>query len=103
MISFVLTMLLGIGQFFILKEVLSNALGGKPIKMFLMLLLKFALYGAVISLVFLVLKENVYLSAAGFCVGLPGAVAVYAIKHFLFSDKKLHGKGDENIESVDDN
>ena len=95
MISFVLMMALGIGQFIILKLLLGAVLKGDFKKTAIYMLVKFALYGAVLPLVFLVLKENIYFAAAGFCVGLPGAVAFFGIFTLLknVSEKK---KGDES-------
>lgn len=101
LLSFVLMALLGCGQFFVLKFLLENVLDGNMKKTVLLLLMKLALYGAVLPVIFFVLKENILLSAAGFCVGLPGAVAVFAVKNILFSkNKKSDGKGDDKVETT---
>lgn len=104
MVSFIVTALLGVVQFFILKSFLESALSGKMKKMCLMLLLKFALYGTVIPLVFIVINENIYLSAAGFCLGIVGTVAVYGVKQLISGKKqKTDGiQGDDGIGSVSD-
>lgn len=104
LLSFVLMAMLGFGQFFVLKYLLKNVLDGNMKKTLVFLLLKLALYGIGLPVVFIVLKEDILLSASGFCVGLPGAVLVFAIKNILFAkNKKSDGKGDDKVEATLDN
>ncbi len=95
MISFILMVLLGVCQFFVLKRLLLAVLKGDFKNTAIMLVLKFALYGGVLSFVLLVLKDNPLYAGAGFCAGLPGAVITYAV-FSLIKNKKSHKKGDDN-------
>lgn len=92
MISFIIMFALSFSQFYILKALIKYVLKGDMLKTLLFLLLKLALYGCVIPLVLFVIKEKIFLTAAGLIIGLIAAMTVYLIK-------ECRGKGDDTVDN----
>ena len=104
-ISFLLTAILGAGQFLLLAGLLGRALAGDFTKTAVYLMAKLMLYGAAAAVMVLLLKPYLIPAAAGYASGVPvAAIAYFALR--AAKGKKLpstDSKGDDALDGNTDN
>lgn len=79
MLAFIMAMLFGAVQMFVLSILLRSVTSGNIKAVIKSLLVKLALYSAAISILLLKFPENIINCACGYAAGLPISAAVYFI------------------------